>query len=198
MGGAYGYHHLNEEQKELIENHMKLMWWYMYKYVLGKEMIEYHEMEDCASQLMWFMCISAEKYDPDRDVRFTTYLMKAFYYGAHKYLKLRNRNRSREFLTDWQYKFDDGESGSYEPEDRPHRFTTWKNVSRLLGMVNMSVREKAVMRLCYKEGYAEQKIAPLIGVHRSRVGQIKQIVIDRIKRRIADKDIVKEDFYEYQ
>ncbi len=88
MARPYGGHHLTEEQKKLAEDNYPLVWWFLNKYVLAPGTISRHEIDECSGYLIFNLCLAAESFDPERNIKFSSYAIKALRTGLYRYLSL--------------------------------------------------------------------------------------------------------------
>jgi len=193
---CYKEHYLNEEQKILIEDNLPLLWWFLYKQVVVLGIIQYSEIEECQSNLMWYMCMSAERFNDNKGVKFGTFAMLGLKSGLSRYLDLRNRRWSREILTDFKCRGDDGKEYSAEPKfiSRYEKRIFWNDVKELFNMITMTSLEKKIIYYYYKKRYTFKKIGEIVGYSRERIRQIHKGIIDKIKIKVEEYDLVIKDF----
>ncbi len=195
MARPYGGHYLTEEQKKLAGDNLPLVWWFISKYALTKGVIQVHEIDECSGYLIWHLCMSAEAYDPDRGVKFSSYAVKGMWSGLHIYLNLRNKRINRFISTDWTMQGNDG-AMSNEPEykSKAERTIKWKDIKSLFDIITMSPLEEQIVFFTYEKKYSAKRVGDIVGLTGERIRQLKVIIIDKIKIAVKENNVSIEDF----
>ncbi len=185
---------LTEEQKKLVEENLPLLWWFLDKKVLKKNIIQYHEIDDCVGYLMWHYCVGARSFLSDKGVKFGTYIIRALYSGLRTYLADRSKYWSHCFLTD--FRFDDGKGDMVnEPEYKPdiNKVIIWEDIEPLFDLINMTPMEEQVIFFAYEKKYTYTKIGKIIGITGEMIRQHHKQVVCKLKDAVEKNNIVIED-----
>ncbi|MHA1469531.1 MAG: sigma factor-like helix-turn-helix DNA-binding protein [Candidatus Asgardarchaeia archaeon] len=196
MGRPYGQHYLTEEQKQLAADNINLVWWYI-KTLLNRGKIRPPEIDDVAGHLIWFLCMAAEKYDPSRGVKFSTYAKFAFRTGFSIYIDLRSRWEDRFKIMGFEFAGESEEEYGYHY--RPIRekykpFVEWGDLEFLFDRIELSPLEEQIKYYYYEQRMEMVEIADVLDYSRERIRQIINNMAGRIKNYVDENGYVVEDF----
>jgi len=192
MGRTYGSHYLTEEKRQIAEDNLPLVWWFLNKQVLAKRTIQTHEIDDCSGYLIWHLCIAAESFDPDKGCKFSSYAIKALRHGLCRYLSLRNKFKDRFVVTDFaieeKIKFDT------KYINKTEQIINWNDVKYLFDLVELTPVEEQIIYFYYEQKKTYERIGKLLGYNRERIRQKHGDIILRIKEAVKKQNITLQDF----
>lgn len=199
MARPYGGHHLTEEQKKLAEDNYPLVWWFLNKYVLVPGVIRRHEIDDCSGYLIFKLCLAAESFDPDRDIKFSSYAVKALRSGLYRYLSLRTQFDERFVSVDFGSHYDfhgktirNAEEPMYKPYNE--KKVSWEDIKPLFDLIDMTSLEEQIIFFTYEKKYPSRKIGKIIGLTGERIRQHHRLIVDKLKKAVKKNNISIEDF----
>lgn len=193
---------LTEEKKQLVKDNIFYIWHYYKNYVSPHNpqlSIDLNERDEIISVMLLYLCIAAEKWNPERG-KFTTCASLYFRAGISRYFEEKRKYTSRYVLVSF---LEDFEAASAEYDDS---FRISEVVSKdysvssdsLIDLIKKSDLvpiEKKVMLLIFQDGYSRKEVGEMMGKTRSRVGQIVKHATEILKEFVALRDIRFSDFF---
>jgi RNA polymerase sigma factor (sigma-70 family) len=189
MGRPFAHHDpLTEEQKQLAEDNIYVVWWFLKKCVSTRQ-IAPHEMDDCASYLFWTYCLSAKSFDPSYGKKFGNYAIKNLRGGLSHFIYHRESFTKRFTVTDFM-KHEDGGEFSYEAiYEEAEKHVQWDDIKWLFDLIEMDPFEKEVIFLYYEQSHTLKGIGQMFGLTRERIRQIVKVVIEKLQDAVIEHDI---------
>ena len=183
---------LTKKQQDLITDNKRLMNHFMYK----KDRVRFippHLRDSFYSTLGWQFCLSALKYDEELGFKFSTYAYGGFNFCWKKILSWDNENYKKN---------------NYHSNDRILSMEENSELSRskergvrneflysFLDKVKLTPRERMVIEDYYFGKTSLKDIGEYYGVSRSRMSQVLQRVIEKLKNAVETQQLDVGDFY---
>lgn len=191
MTRPYGGHYLTEEQKKMAEENVPIVWWFIKNKAL--KIIEPHEIDECASELLFGLCLAAELFNPIKGCTFMTYancVMKNFLY---RYLSLRDKFNQRFICTDWVMRgenFDNKNESLNEPIcEEYEKPIEWNNIKWIFDYITMNDIEEQIIFFYYEQKKSYKEIGKLLGVSREYVRLNIQNIAQRLREALEKNNI---------
>ena len=183
MTRPYEKHHLTDEQRKLAEENLPLVWWFIQKRLTARRLIAVNEIDDVASYLMFYLCRTAENYQPEKG-KFSTYAMRAFWRAFNLYRANRDKYQSHTRLTNFVVdEITDTVPDKvylYEP------FVCWPDISKLFDYIRLSDNEAMMIDMYYRERLGFTEIGRRVGKTKSNVctalRNVRQKLADYVQR----------------
>lgn len=183
MTRPYGKHHLTDAQRKLAEENLPLVWWFIGNRLSSRGLITVSETDDVASYLMFYLCRAAENFDADKNVKFSTYAIYAFWRAFNLYRtdrdKYQKHTRLSAFVVDCDEKEIADTLADESYKDEPE--VCWRDVSPLFDHISLSDNEAVMVDMYYRERKGPSEMAQLLHKTPSNI----LAVLRNIKHKLA-------------
>lgn len=196
MGRPYGQHYLTEEQKKLAADNINLVWWHIKK-LLSDKRIRPPEIDEVAGHLLWHLCLAAEKYDPTKNVKFSSFAIYAFRTGFSRYLGLRSIWEDRFKIMNFEFggESEDEYGYPYRPiREKRKKYVRWEDMAFLFDKIELTPMEEQVKYYYYQQGLNLREIGEVINYSKERTRLVLKNMIGRIKAFVEENEYIVEDF----
>ncbi|MHA1469532.1 MAG: sigma-70 family RNA polymerase sigma factor [Candidatus Asgardarchaeia archaeon] len=182
---------LTKKQQKLVTNNIRLLTGFISD-LRKKEFIFPHLKDDLISDLCLNFCISASKYDEDYGTKFSTYA----YWGFNKSIAQIYGKEKEKFD---RYNFCSSSHIRYLEESvvQDAKKTEVKKdfLYELLDGINAKERDKKILIEYYSHKISQEKLGKKYDLSGRRIQQIIMEMLNKLRRIIRSRSLLKNDFY---
>lgn len=173
---------LNDTQRKLVEDNHNLIYSFLNKRNLGMD-----EVEDWYGTAAIGLCKAAKAYNPDLDVKFSTFAYVCMNTEVVNILR-KNKNEIKALLslTESMNGNEDCILENIVPDKDDCFFSVYLNDAIDIATKKMSERNRKIIDLLLIEGYTQVDVAKMFGMTRSNVSRIYNQVIDKVEEYFRD------------
>jgi RNA polymerase sigma factor (sigma-70 family) len=216
MKTAYPTVRMTEEQKQKVEDNIRLVHSYYNKYLRHKNNSATFDEEGMKSELFLALCKAVQGFDPDKNVKFSTYAYRGFFFAYTVYVNdcIKNNRRFFAAFAEEEKKslhkdfasYHDCVIGLAEVNYVPSKKIDWKEIEYICKgkQAGLTIIEKKILRKYCKEDLSFKEIGKELRksrgkgcFSRERIRQIHNKALEKIKKYLEKTDYKIRDFYDY-
>jgi RNA polymerase sigma factor (sigma-70 family) len=181
---------LTEEQRNLIENNYRLLFYYIKKEVKSERLLS--DLESVMDELNRKFCDAAAHYDSSFGCKFSTFSYKCFDNGMKKLLSKKIREKRKGF------KITNVSSKEYQQlEDRRISVDLHFLMTIIDKVSSVSSTNKNILFSYFLENKTLEQTGIIFGKSKERIRQIISDTLFRIKEYIKHNSFEEKDFFMY-
>ncbi len=183
---------MTKKQRKLVIDNFALMQYFVGRKKKASEIPRYLE-DDFISDTALSFCVSAIKYDAELGYKFSTYAYGGFNMGwKNLHTRTKGKYERENFCSIETIKFVTDKL--LEDAPRPKHFDR-ETLCRVIDRANLTWREMRVLEYYYFGDYSMNGMGRIFAVTGSRVRQVMQKALRKLKRSMDANRLTFEDFY---
>lgn len=158
---------LTQEKQQLVLSNINLA-----KKLISQYKSKGYDTNETESAINYILCLSADKFDHSKNVKFSTYFYKSVYYSFSQFyrndvIKTPDSNTAKKILNVDYLQKSCERNKSYQLD---------------LEGIDLTPNENKIINMYFVENYKVTEIARIIGLHRVSVHNIKKAALKKIER----------------
>jgi len=180
---------LTEEEKQKVEDNIGLVYSFYYKFLKSKEENFLFDKEGMQSELLLTLCQAIKGFNPNRNIKFSTYAYRSFHNAHLRYMEKYIKNKQKFIQCDSINSLAEN-NYSYK------KIVDWKGIKCICekGRTNLTKKERIILKKYYKRGLTLREIGKELGLSAEGVRLILNKIIKKLKKYIKETKCEIEDF----